>query len=335
MSTKFVLWWLRAHESKIANMGTGTTFIAVSKKSLFPLSIPVPPLAEQKRIVAKVDELMALCDQLEQAKNQRDEIRAATRKSAVDAISTAATPEELETAWKRINNNWDAIADTPESVSSLRSLVLDLAVRGMFSDSDSSSWRSSTLGEEVQIIRGITFPSSAKSRTPAKGLVPCLRTANIQDEVDWDDLLYVSEEYIRNDSQLVRVGDLLISMANSRELVGKVALVRKCDFKCTLGGFIAAIRCGTGIEPKFLMTALRVPSARDKLIDSSTQTTNIANISLGRLRPFELNLPPLEEQKRIVKKADELMALCDQLESELKSRSEVAEKFARSVVSAS
>jgi len=69
MSTNFVLWWMRAHESKITAMGTGTTFIAVSKKNLFPFSIPVPPLLEQERIVAKVDELMGLCNELETAIN--------------------------------------------------------------------------------------------------------------------------------------------------------------------------------------------------------------------------------------------------------------------------
>lgn len=65
MDTKFVLWWLRAYEKRIAEMGTGTTFIAVSKKNLDPFQVNLPPLEEQKRIISKVDELMALCDQLE------------------------------------------------------------------------------------------------------------------------------------------------------------------------------------------------------------------------------------------------------------------------------
>jgi type I restriction enzyme S subunit len=85
MSTKFVLWWLRAHESKIAAMGTGTTFIAVSKKNLFPFSIPIPPLAEQERIVAKVDELMALCDQLEAELKSRSEVAEKFARSVVSA----------------------------------------------------------------------------------------------------------------------------------------------------------------------------------------------------------------------------------------------------------
>jgi type I restriction enzyme S subunit len=214
--------------------------------------------------------------------------------------------------------NFEILAEAPGGVDRLRELILGLAVSGEISNSDLSSWRTTTLGEEVQIVRGITFPASAKGRNPGKGLLPCLRTANIQNEVDWVDLLYVSEEYVRNDDQYVQKYDLLISMANSRELVGKVALVDRNDITCTLGGFIAAIRCGSGIDPKYLKAILRVPAAREKLIDSSTQTTNIANISLGRLRPFVLNLPPLAEQHDIVTKVDKLMALCDQLEQQQK-----------------
>jgi len=216
--------------------------------------------------------------------------------------------------------NFEVLAESPEGIDRLRELILGMAVSGSILKSDTSSWRATTLGEEVRIIRGITFPSSAKGRCPGKGLLPCLRTANIQNEVDWEDLLYVSDEFVRNDDQYVQSNDLLISMANSRELVGKVALVRRNDIHCTLGGFIAAIRCGTEIDPKYLMTILRVPSAREKLIDSSTQTTNIANISLGRLRPFELKLPLMSEQRDIVAKVDELMALCDELEQQQKLR---------------
>jgi type I restriction enzyme S subunit len=306
---------------------SGTSLPSLSQKVLNKITFKVPPLEEQKRIVAKVDELMALCDELEAAQNQRDSVRTAARKSAIDAISSTSSPEELDVVWKRISGNWLTIADTPESISSLRSLILDLAVRGELVSSDRKAWKSSTLGEAVEIIRGVTFPASAKQRAPGRGLIPCLRTTNVQSEVDWDDLLYIPEEYVRKDSQFVQLDDVLISMANSRELVGKVALVRRDDVRCTLGGFIAAIRCGNTILPRFLIALLRVPSAREKLIDSSTQTTNIANISLGRLNPFELSLPPITEQRRIVSKIDELMTLCDELEHSLLGRNDLIKKI--------
>ena len=66
MPTEYLLWTLRAFEEQLDGMGTGTTFKAVSRKLLEPFPLPLPPLAEQYRIVAKVDELMGLIDRLEQ-----------------------------------------------------------------------------------------------------------------------------------------------------------------------------------------------------------------------------------------------------------------------------
>ena len=65
-STKYLLLVMRAFQKSLEALATGTTFVAVSKKDVESLLISIPPLAEQHRIVAKVDELMALCDQLEQ-----------------------------------------------------------------------------------------------------------------------------------------------------------------------------------------------------------------------------------------------------------------------------
>src|SRR3546814_19180235 len=64
------------------------------------------------------------------------------------------------------------------------------------------------------------------------------------------------------------------------------------------------------------MALLRTPSARKVLIHSASQTTNIANISLAKLRPLPFAIPPLAEQHRIVAKVDELMELCVRLEAQ-------------------
>src|SRR3546814_17144042 len=102
-------------------------------------------------------------------------------------------------------------------------------------------------------------------------------------------------------------------MANSRELVGKVALIgAELKQKATFGGFLGVLR-PLLIEPRFVMALLRTTSARKVLIHSASQTTNIANISLAKLRPLPFAIPPLAEQHRIVAKVDELMDLCVRL----------------------
>lgn len=85
--TAYVLWAIRAFEMDIAAMGTGTTFIAVTRKSLAPFLLPVPPLAEQRRIVEKVDELMSLCDDLEARQRAHQNIAADLAVSTTRALA--------------------------------------------------------------------------------------------------------------------------------------------------------------------------------------------------------------------------------------------------------
>lgn len=179
-----------------------------------------------------------------------------------------------------------------------------------------STWAVASLGQVVEIVRGITFPASEKSKEPELGRVACLRTANVQDEIEWDDLLYIRESFVSRHDQYVEPHDIVMSMANSRELVGKVALIgAELKQKTTFGGFLGVLR-PVLIEPRFVMALLRTPHARSALIDSASQTTNIANVSLAKLRPLPFAIPPLAEQFRIVAKVDELMALCDRLEAQ-------------------
>lgn len=177
-------------------------------------------------------------------------------------------------------------------------------------------WECARLGNTVAIIRGITFPASEKHKEPSEGKVACLRTANVQDSIEWDDLLYVSESFVKRSEQFAEKGDIVMSMANSRELVGKVAYIYNIPTgSATFGGFLSVIR-PYGFNAAFLMSVLRSPNIKSILIDSSSQTTNIANISLEKLNPLVISVPPIDEQNRIASKVDELMSLCDQLEQQ-------------------
>lgn len=372
----YVLWALRAFESEVAAKGTGTTFVAVTRKTLAPFLVPVPPLAEQQRIVEKVHELMALCDDLEAGQQARHQVATRLRASALNALSTANTDGELASAWQRVQANWEALSNDRVSVRSIRTTVLHLGIRGQLLTQDPSDepaaqlaqqiaaerkrrstpasrrreqgprsapppevplelprgWHLACLGELVEIVRGISFPASAKHEHPGEGLIACLRTANVQDAIDWDDLIYVPTDLVANALQMVRPGDIVMSMSNSRELVGKVALCDSPRVPAAFGAFLSAIR-PIEVLPGFLAAVLRAPENRDRLIGQAVQTTNIANISLGRLDTLAVALPPLAEQQRIVERLDELMALCDTLDKALDRQAAVGEALAASVAS--
>jgi type I restriction enzyme, S subunit len=177
-----------------------------------------------------------------------------------------------------------------------------------------STWEWTQLGEVVEVIRGITFPASEKTREPAPNRIACLRTTNVQHSIEWEDLLFVDRSFMGREDQLIRHHDIVMSMANSRELVGKVALIEHVPHpEATFGGFLGVLRTHH-VEPRYVMAVLRTRYARTALIGSASQTTNIANISLGKLRPLPFPLPPLAEQLRIVARVEELMKLCDALE---------------------
>jgi type I restriction enzyme, S subunit len=177
------------------------------------------------------------------------------------------------------------------------------------------SWSWAALGEVIDIVRGITFPATQKTREAAPGRIACLRTSNVQKTIEWEDLLFVDRSFMGREDQLIQHHDIVMSMANSRELVGKVALIDQIPHaEATFGGFLGVLR-PRKIDPLYAMAVLRTPYARSLLIDSSSQTTNIANVSLAKLRPLPFPLPPKAEQSRIVTRVEELMRLCDALEA--------------------
>lgn len=195
------------------------------------------------------------------------------------------------------------------------------------------SWTFERLGNVCEIVRGVTFSASKKESTPSATSVACLRTSNVQAAVDWSDLIYIDQKLVGRDDQWVKRGDTMISMANSYELVGKVAIVRKVEQRATFGGFIAAVRPHV-LEPEYLYLVLRSPYMQSRMRVTASQTTNIANISLAGMRPIPTPIPPKEEQSRIVAKVDELMALCDTLEAQQQQRRSLQNNLRQSTLQA-
>lgn len=201
--------------------------------------------------------------------------------------------------------------------SSRRTAPLSPVRRSELSFRIPDNWAVQRLGDICEIIRGVSFPASQKRTIPTDDGVACLRTTNVQAEIEWNDLIYIDRKLVKQEDQWLYPGDTIISMANSYELVGKVALVREVKQTATFGAFLAAIRPYV-IEPEYVYLVLRSPYMQSFMRRSASQTTNIANISLRGIRPIPIPIPPLEEQQLIVAKVNDLMRLCDKLELQQK-----------------
>ncbi|KUJ00124.1 restriction endonuclease subunit S [Vibrio sp. MEBiC08052] len=116
----------------------GMAIEGLSKKVLEMFEFPIPPIAEQHRIVAKVDELMALCDQLEQQTETSIEAHQMLVTTLLDTLTNSADADELMQNWARISEHFDTLFTTEESIDQLKQTILQLAVMGKLVPQDPS-----------------------------------------------------------------------------------------------------------------------------------------------------------------------------------------------------
>ena len=173
------------------------------------------------------------------------------------------------------------------------------------------NWRWVKMGSICQFERGITFPKKAKEKEPSEENIPCLRTTNVQEELFTDDLIYVDKKYMKNNpAKLVRANDIIMSSANSRELVGKICYINELSFPMTFGGFVLNIRA-KDIISEYLFYFLRHEFLFDNFKKLAAQTVNIANINTTKLSNYFIPVPPTEEQNKIVKNIRSLFEKLD------------------------
>ena len=129
-------------------------------------ALPLPPSTEQSRIVAKVDELMALCDKLEAQQQARRKLQNKLRQSTLQAVASATSPHELQTTWARLADNFGRLFHAPEDVADLRKMASELAIRGaldVFSEPTDTSTVDVYLAELGRRKSGKRFAKSVQA----------------------------------------------------------------------------------------------------------------------------------------------------------------------------
>ena len=166
------------------------------------------------------------------------------------------------------------------------------------------------LGELAEFIRGVTFKPEQVTTADDIEAVACLRTKNVQAQLETADLVFVPRSVVKNEAQMVRRGDIVISSANSWPLVGKSSWVGELDFEAAIGGFICLLRVTRNdIDARYLYRWFSSPRTQAIVRSFGQKTTNISNLNLDRALGLAVPLPPLPEQRRIaaiLDQADEL-----------------------------
>ena len=326
----------------------------LNKTSLTNLLIPLPPLAEQTRIVDKVDELMALCDDLEARQQTRYQVTTRLRASALDALTTAITGDDLAVAWQRVHDSWETVAGNTESIDDLRQAILLLGIQGRIVPQGPSAepvaiaWDAKKLRltdrklwspgwvdgdtpngwSQVPLARVGRWGSGG---TPTRsrsdyygGSIPWLVIGDLNDSVVTEATTRITALGLRESSaKLVPPGAVLVAMYGS---IGKAGIA---GIECATNQAIAhCIPDSDVVTTEYLFRLL--VALRPTLFDLGKGAAQ-QNISQTILRHLVVEIPPIAEQERITSRIRELMALSDQLEIQLHSRAELGSELARSI----
>ncbi|WP_318457554.1 restriction endonuclease subunit S [Photobacterium leiognathi] len=136
-------------DNENALVSGSTKQVELNTSSVISLVVPVAPLAEQHRIVAKVDELMALCDQLEQQTEASIEAHQLLVSTLLNTLANSADVDELMENWARISDHFDTLFTTEESIDQLKQTILQLAVMGKLVPQDPNDEPASVLLERI------------------------------------------------------------------------------------------------------------------------------------------------------------------------------------------
>ena len=311
MDILFAFYWLKTLESIFNQKATGSTFTAISGDIIKNELIPLPPLSEQHRIVSKIEEYFALINQIEEDKLSLTQFIKQTKTKVLDlAIRGKLVPQDPN--------------DEPASVL-LEKIKKEQKTKKMTADILHKKKLEKSIDNQIIcklsdiciFERGITFPSFAKQSIEFPNAIACVRTANVQENLELNDLWYINKSYIKNNpNKLLRKEDIIMSSANSKELVGKTTFIENVQQEMTFGGFVMIIRTQK-IDSKFMFYFLRDYFYKGLFSNIATQTTNIANINTTILGEIEVSIPPLAEQHRIVQKIETIFQALDSIQNNL------------------
>lgn len=177
--------------------------------------------------------------------------------------------------------------------------------------SSANEWPMVRLGEVAKFIRGVTFKPADKVNS--EDGIPVMRTKNVQASLEFSDVIRIPASLVKEDRYL-RVGDTLVSTANSWNLVGKCCWVPELTEPTAIGGFVSALRATSEqILPRYLYYWFNSYKIQATVRSFSNQTTNIANLAIKRCLDLKIPLPPLPEQQRIAEILDNSLQLSEQI----------------------
>jgi type I restriction enzyme S subunit len=349
----------------------GSAIPNLSTAQIKDIVFALPPLTEQHRIVAKVDELMAMCDQLEQKQTDSNAAHQTLVKTMLATLAGATNQDEFVEAWQRITNHYDILFTTEYSIDQLRQTILQLAVMGKLAPQDPNDEPASVLLEKIaqekkRLIKG----GKIKEQKPLPEITEDEKPFELPEGWKWTRLGTISLINPRNEAEddsmtsFIPMAMITTSYTGEHGQEERVWGSIKQGFTHFADGDIGLAK----ITPCFENSKAAVFSKLINGIGAGTTELHIARplaktlfarygllylksplfLLLGETKMtgtagqkrvpkdfFAENpfpLPPLAEQHRIVAKVDELMTICDTLKARLNDAQSTQIQLADAIV---
>ncbi|ERS11830.1 hypothetical protein Q673_09905 [Marinobacter sp. EN3] len=360
---RFLYLYLKAITEEIKSSGSGIAMVHMTKAKMEELIVPVPPLEEQHRIVQKVDELMALCDRLEQQTSDQLEAHETLVDTLLGTLTQSESATELADNWARLAAHFDTLFTTEQSIDKLKQTVIELSVRGfLVSTNDDggepaeillnrlrnekqrliaikkakdngkihqkapkeppydipSSWTWVRFRELIWCYRGHNPPKSEFKTEPQPGYVRFIQITDFKTDAN---KVFVPQT---SRNKMVHKGEIIMAAYRhigklSRNMEGafNVALCKILEFE--------------PMERDFVELLIRTDLVTGELLRAS-ERGHIPSMHSDHLLSLLVPLPPLVQQRKIVKRVAELATLCDRLKERLNQASETRCQLAKTIV---
>ena len=311
----YYIFYLYKNAGWIAGKGIGIQ--GLSSNALHSIIIPLPPLAEQQRIVAKLEEILPLIDRYEAAWNKLEEfnkrfpsdmqksiLQAAIQGKLVEQRPEEGTGEEL---FQQIQAEKQALIKVGK-IKKEKPLPKIAEDEIPFDIPD--TWKWIKLGSVIDMLSGFAFKSTDFKK---EGKYRLLRGINLSvGNTRWDDTVYVDEMPEKCASFQILKGDVLIGLDRPWISDGIRVAIYDDDKNTYLVQRVLRIRETVAITKEYIALLLRSNLFRNA-VEGETTGISVPHISPGQVGDVVVPLPPVAEQKRIVAKLEEILPLCDQL----------------------
>ena len=347
---------------------SSTTIAILNKGNWEEIGIPIPPLEEQHRIVAKVDELMALCDQLEAQNSDAANAHEQLVSNLLGTLTQSQCAADFNTNWQRIAAHFDTLFTTEASIDSLKQTLLQLAVMGKLVEQIANDEPISELFKRIQAEKAKLIAEGKIKKD--KLFAPSVERENpysVPRSWKWITLDEISQvgtgatplrttfEYFNPPSiSWVTSGETSHSFIFKTEQYVSPLALRETNLTVYPIGTLIVAMYGQG-KTRGQITELMIEACTnqacaaiqlycdneyhrkyvklffEKIYDEIRELAAGGaqpNLNLSKIKETLLPLPPLSEQHRIVAKIDELMNMCNQLRSSITGANQQQQKLA-------